>query len=197
MQLVCYLETIGILNQAARAKEETEQANIDEQLKLAVIASMTNDKHEIDNLQEALNNQFGEGKATASPVKGGWSVSIDDKEYMVYHNGETAVITDIEGAKTASNSNRIVKDANNETFVLPANFNLATNGDESVIEDEITKGIVIEDSEDNQYVWIPVFEKLDDRTWGVDYSDVTSEDDWEGIEKALEKYTNPDIDSGT
>ena len=179
----------GILSQSARAKEETEQANIEEQLKLAIIAAMTNEESQIQDLQSALNNQFGEGKAIASPVEGGWSVSINGKEYMVYNNGEIAEVDDIEGAMTASTSNRIIKDANNKEFVLPANFVLATNDDGSVIEDEITKGIVIEDDDENQYVWIPIFEKTTERDWGVDYSGVTSENDWQGIETALKNYT--------
>ena len=81
---------------------------------------------------------------------------------------------------------------NGDSITIPANFNISSESPELV-----TEGMIIEDGEDNQYVWIPVFEKSTQRDWGADYSAVTSEDDWEGIKEALIKYTNPDIDSGT
>ena len=182
----------GILKQATTAKEETDKQSEIEQVRLAVIAAMINHNHKIESVEEfqgALDNQFGEGKATASPVNGGYSVNKDGTEYRVTNSGDILEVTNVDSAKTAASINRVVKDANNEEFVVPANFNLATTEDGSVIEDEITKGIVIEDNEDNQYVWIPIFEYDETNCdWGVDYKDVTDEDDWQGIETALKNY---------
>ena len=75
---------------------------------------------------------------------------------------------------------------------IPSGFALSPREGEQKIE----TGMVIIDTEGNEYVWIPIFEKdTTNCTWGVDYSAVktTTEDSDEyytAIETALKTYTS-------
>ena len=73
---------------------------------------------------------------------------------------------------------------------IPAGFSLSPREGEQKIE----TGMVIIDTEGNEYVWIPVFEKDENCTWGVDYSAVetktkNSDEYYTEIETALKAYT--------
>ena len=123
----------GILKKAAEAKTKTEQAQLDEQVKLAQMEAESN-----------LNGIIHTEK-------------IGNKEVSVK---------------------------------IPSGFSLSPREGEQKIE----TGMVIIDTEGNEYVWIPVFEKDEICTWGVDYSTVktTTEDSDEyytAIETALKAYT--------
>ncbi|MCI9063482.1 MAG: hypothetical protein HFJ17_02615 [Clostridia bacterium] len=56
--------------------------------------------------------------------------------------------------------------------------------------DTIEEGIVIEDKDGNQYVWIPVPKKTEKYNWGVEYPKGTTEKDYTKIEEALINTTN-------
>ena len=127
----------GILKKAAEAKTKTEQAQEEEQTKLAQM--------------EAASNLNG--------------------------------ITHTEKIASIGNKEISVK--------IPSGFALSPREGEQKIE----TGMVIIDTEGNEYVWIPVFEKdATNCTWGVDYSTVksTTEDSDEyytAIQTALKTYT--------
>ena len=59
--------------------------------------------------------------------------------------------------------NTEASDENEDKIVIPKNFKIAR------ITSKVTEGIVVEDKNGNQYVWIPVFEKTSNRTWGVQW----------------------------
>ena len=126
----------GILKKAAEAKTKTEQAQSDEQVRLAKMEA-------------------------ASNLKG---------------------ITHTEKISSIGNKEISVK--------TPSGFALSPREGEQKIE----TGMVIIDTEGNEYVWIPVFEKDENCDWGVDYSAVksTTEDSDEyytAIQTALKTYT--------
>ena len=85
----------GILTQAQNAKNQTEEAEIKERIKLAVNAARISDNgyEELgqNNLQEELDKEFGEGKTV---VRDNEDVSFivnlrdDKKDYTVLSNGE-------------------------------------------------------------------------------------------------------------
>ena len=80
----------GILNRAAEAKNSTETAQTDEQVKLSVAEALSNGLGTIteDNLREALNNNVGAGKyeLTGDAVNG-WTIKAADKTYNISGNG--------------------------------------------------------------------------------------------------------------
>ena len=127
----------GILRKAAEAKIKTEQAQLDEQVRLAQM--------------EAASNLNG--------------------------------ITHTEKIASIGNKEISVK--------IPSGFAISPREGEQKIE----TGMVIIDTEGNEYVWIPVFEKdATNCTWGVDYSAVKSkvedsDEYYTAIQTALKTYT--------
>ena len=127
----------GILKKASEAKTKTEQAQIDEKIKLTQMEAVSN-----------LNGIMHTEKI----------VSIGDKEVSVK---------------------------------IPSGFALSPREGEQKIE----TGMVIIDTEGNEYVWIPIFEKNEKCTWGVDYTAVKSTTEgsneyYTAIEAALKTYTS-------
>ena len=80
----------GILNRAAEAKNSTETAQTDEQVKLSVAEALSNGLGKIteENLREALNNNVGAGKyeLTGDAING-WTIKAADKTYNISGNG--------------------------------------------------------------------------------------------------------------
>ena len=90
-----------------------------------------------------------------------------------------------------THTEKVASIGNKEISVkIPAGFSLSPREGEQKIE----TGMVIIDQEGNEYVWIPVFEKDANCTWGVDYSTVEtktkdSDEYYTAIETALKAYT--------
>ena len=81
--------------------------------------------------------------------------------------------------------NTVLTDENEDYITIPANFNLSKKSPTLV-----TEGMIIEDSQDNQYVWIPVFENKGDRSeWGVDWSAVRTAEETFNNENSEENET--------
>ena len=107
----------GILAQATRAKEETTQAQEEENIKLAIMASSIEDngyqKFTEENLQKVIDEQFGEGKAKVySNEKDAFSVIFQNKDiaYRIESNGD---VNKIDIAFTITNEEEY-KDFTNE-----------------------------------------------------------------------------------
>ena len=124
--------------------------------------------------------------------------------------GDNGILTRAQGAKNkteqateeelrrltaieaASNfENKTITDTsmgNNIEVTIPAGFAVSQVDGENSIE----KGLVIIDSDGNEYVWIPVLEKSSTCTWGVDYggNSVTISKDANGDEYTDLDYTN-------
>ena len=167
-----------------------------EQVKLAVMAAIgTDGKVNIETLSNELEKIDGVDRGsitlpTEIEIKG-QKVSIEEDGTVTLQggSGEKVTIADLISSGQAVTTNTTLEDANGDSITIPANFNLSSESPELV-----TEGMIIEDSEDNQYVWIPIFEKSDDRTWGVDYTSVKlqtedTEEYYKAIETALKKYT--------
>ena len=80
----------GILNRATEAKNATETAQTDEQVKLSVAEALSNGLGKIteENLRAALDNNVGAGKyeLTGDAVNG-WTIKVADKIYNISGNG--------------------------------------------------------------------------------------------------------------
>ena len=118
----------GILSQAQRAKTETENA-------------AQNETAILDQYNQYLNNVTGGG------TTGGVSEPATD-ENGLYTNNST-----INGETTGSAMNPIIP-----AGFKPADANGVTWGDgnSSPTEENVNKGLVIEDESGNQFVWVPV-----------------------------------------
>ena len=80
----------GILNQAARAKTETERKSTEEAVRLATIAAMTNTSHKVnvDELRKELTNSLGLNYTMDGDETNGWIVEAGGETYLITSNGE-------------------------------------------------------------------------------------------------------------
>lgn len=161
----------GILTKASGASESTKQANAEEQVKLAVAGSIGTDgninnsdlKTNLDRIEniEGVPNEITDASYP-------FTVNIDGYDVTIRKNGttisgiwlapgkpdkETGIYTE------SSTVNGETENKNNP--IIPAGFKPidegeATWGDGTREPPGINKGLVIEDEDENQYVWIPV-----------------------------------------
>ena len=161
----------GILKQGANSKLKTEQSSTDEAIKLAALSALTAGHGEIkgEKAFDALNSGLDEAGYIGQDIKElPTTIKIGDREYTIIPDGTTREANDIEKLKLsgkAVSDNTTLKDENGHTITIPKNFNIASESPTVV-----TKGMIIEDSEDNQYVWIPVFSS-EQYSWGAVYPD--------------------------
>ena len=162
-------EENGVINKAVRAKQKSEDARVVEEIRLAVLAAMTNEQYTVDEyiLEESLTSAFGE-KGTDYKLEGdsstGWTIEVKDLKYKVTANGiveevepPVEISTLINNADKTNNpyadKTKAVKDKSDtaQTFYIPKDFKLASDS-----ADKVDDGIVVEDENGNQFVWVPV-----------------------------------------
>ena len=149
----------GILTRASDASEQTKEANAEEQVKLAVAASIGTDGN-INNTELKKNLDQIEGVEDVPEIITDASypltVVVDGHGVAINKNGSTANLITLEQAKDESmlvkSENSILK-VQDGTVTIPGGFKVAEDSAENV-----EGGIVIENSDKNQFVWIPVTE---------------------------------------
>ena len=164
----------GILTKANNSKNETAKATAKEKVQTEVMASYgTDGKINLDQLNKNLQNISGikyngnaisdSNKIASLPA----TVTVDGYNVTIAENGTTTVagestpitpptggtitITDAkkdEMKNKTENSDLTVTDG---TVTIPAGFKVAEDSGTTIDE-----GIVIEDSKQNQFVWVPV-----------------------------------------
>ena len=164
----------GILTKANNSKNETAKATAKEKVQTEVMASYgTDGKIDLDQLNKNLQNISGikyngiaisdSNKIESLPA----TVTVDGYNVTIEENGTTTAsgtdtpvtpptggtitITDAkkdEMKNKTENSNLTVTDG---TVTIPAGFKVAEDSGTTIDE-----GIVIEDSKQNQFVWVPV-----------------------------------------
>ncbi len=150
----------GILTQAQKAKDATEQSGAKEKVELAVIGAKANDRTlTVGKLRTELANYGGTVEGNAFPV----TTKIDGRSFIVNDNGK--VLSEENGtlgiATGNEKSNTTVKDSLGNQVVVPAGFKVV-NPDDNVIN-----GIIVEDvshsaTSGSQFVWIPVGDVIKD-----------------------------------
>lgn len=161
----------GILAKASEAKEKTMQANAEEQVEIAVTGSIGTDGNihngklktnlvKIENIT-GVPNEIADNDFPLTVNVDGYDVTIKKDgsvmlgEYIAPGNPDKT--TGI--YKEASTING--KEGNKNNPVIPEGFKpinegKANWGDGTIEPPGIHEGLVIEDDEGNQYVWIPV-----------------------------------------
>ena len=128
----------GILNRATSARDTHVQA---EQNELNALSEADN---EIDRLAKGVtggSGGSGSGETGGNPPAG--TKTITDSGVKRTSASDTTVLS--------TTGTTDVKDAKNNVVKVPANFGIASESPNNVSD-----GIIIEDSDHNQYVWIPV-----------------------------------------
>ena len=157
----------GILTRANNAKATTEDKGAEEKVKLAVMAAKsqsTDGTLDADKLiAEIKNNYKGKGNRgdNGFPV----TATVDGKQFTVDADGNVTLIgnsNDGNNTKKISDvtisyvdKNTKVEDEYGNIFMLPEGFKVRKDATTNNA-DTVDKGIVIEDKDGNQFVWIPV-----------------------------------------
>ena len=150
----------GILSKATNARDNNTKASAEERVKTEVLGSYGSDgKLSLDDLNKNLTNIEGlkyNGDVISSSNK------IKSLPATVNVDGYNILISeeDIETIKTieeAKSNDMLTKNedtpitVDNKIVKIPAGFKVADDSGNTIDE-----GIVIEDSEKNQFVWVPV-----------------------------------------
>ena len=142
----------GILTRASEASEQTKKANIEEQVKLAVTASIGKDgRIDISKLNEEL--QKIEGEKTGIPISSlPADITIDGYEVHIDGNGAVSVGDNAGGGNTETGETVV------DGVTIPEGFY-------HVAGTTVETGLVISDQPNddldntaggNQFVWVPV-----------------------------------------
>ena len=150
----------GILSKATNARDNNTKASAEERVKTEVLGSYGSDgKLSLDDLNNNLKNVDGlkyNGNTITESNK------IESLPATVNVDGYNILISeeDIETIKTieeAKSNDMLTKNedtpitVDNKIVKIPAGFKVADDSGNTIDE-----GIVIEDSEKNQFVWVPV-----------------------------------------
>ena len=152
----------GILKQATNARETNSKAEFEEQVKLAVIASRVNDTANIDlkTLDEEINKISGTTITKSADDNLPWTVKKGSYEVTITADGTITSNTTGKddskkdedtkidyGTKTPAEDKRTVIEQ--ATAAKPEESTIDSNTNENT-------GIVMKDSNDNEWVWIEV-----------------------------------------
>ena len=188
----------GILKQATSAKDTTDKSEFEEQVKLAVMASKVNDKGAID--LTTLEAEIGKIKGTEI-IKNGtennlpWTVKKGSYEVTITADGVTTNTTgkndgkddgkkddeakiDYGTKKPTEDTRTVIEQA---TSAKPEGSTIDSNTNSDT-------GIVMIDSNQNEWVWIEVPATV--------FTSATSSTDYDNIKADLIKYASDYRDSG-
>ncbi len=142
----------GILNQAQKAKEQTEYKSAEEKVKLAIMGAKSDDgQMTVDELSREIGYAGGSVTGTSFPVE----IRINEHTFIIERNGlvENNTLGTITGYEI---TNTTVKDSLGNIVKVPAGFKIVNP------TDTVPNGIIIQDVDENrltfgsEFVWIPV-----------------------------------------
>ena len=154
----------GILSKATNARDNNTKASAEEKVKTEVLGSYGSDgKLSLDDLNNNLKNVDGlkyngsaisaSNKIESLPA----TVNVDGYDVVITEQGNVEKPKTLEDAKTddmlTKNDDTPIT-VDNKIVKIPAGFKVADDSGNTIDE-----GIVIEDSEKNQFVWVPVSKK--------------------------------------
>jgi len=151
----------GLLKRAGDARDETVVGQEKEQVELAYISAAVKklgDNVDEEALRIELNSSVGNGKTNVSTNDDNTlNVYYTDTEHNYNVNNGTVTPTKVMPTvtippTTAVSENTKYKDTNNDIAIIPTGFRVSDNTDEQTIE----TGLVVKDSKENEWVWIPV-----------------------------------------
>ena len=177
----------GILNRASEAKQNTGIAQTEELVKLSVTDAISQGLGSLTdaNLKTALNNNIGAGKYEISgDATSGWTVTVNGKEFTIDSTGKIGGTTSggSSGGNQGGGSVGALPTGEGTTPYLP-------NSTFSKKEGDLSTGLVIKDSNDNEYVWVEVPTTIYTNSEYNTNGTPSSADDWEKIRDCLKAYT--------
>ena len=196
----------GILQKATDAKKRSDEAQIIERIQLAYHSALTGGQgsYTKESLESELEKEFGENNYNVDDADSkNWILTGKEKEKeqsVTIPAGKIIEKSDdrpLANTITSTVHDTIeAKDIKGNTIVIPGGFKIASDSGETV-----QTGIVIEDTNENQFVWIPVSNingdnnKNGDTNGTEDY--LITLDDNSTIELTLGRYSFSNSAPGT
>lgn len=139
----------GIINHAKDAKGDTEYAQWEEQIDVAIIDAES--KHRNPTMDDVIDELINKGVIDdASQVnKKDGTITTNEPTYTIPDKLDDYIVPLFEPGKIAD-KNETYTDDNGDKATIPKGFEILPEA--PTIED----GLVIQDEEGNQFVWIPV-----------------------------------------
>ena len=158
----------GLFGKAKEAKEQYSKAAAMEKLQMEVLASYdASGDLDLAKLKENITGNI-DGAAIEEGNEFPLTVTVDGEKFIVKENGEVshngkgttapAIDDPIEKIKNtilSTTDNTTVTDLYGNLITIPAGFKIKVDEDTNNAT-TVDKGIVIIDSEENEFVWIPV-----------------------------------------
>lgn len=137
----------GIINQAQNASDSTERSSWEEQIDIAIIDAESKHRNPTwdDVIEELKNKDIIDDES-----------QVDDKTGAITTNEPSYVIEDKLGdylpfgPGMIADKNETYEDENGDTATIPGGFEILEDAD------TVDEGLVIQDEQGNQFVWIPV-----------------------------------------
>ena len=171
----------GILNQANKAKTETDYKGAEEKVKLAIMGSRADDgQMTVAELEREIGYQGGTLTGDAFPVE----VTVDGHTFTVEDSGKI-IGNDTLGTVTGTETtNTTVKDKLGNEVKVPAGFKVV-NPTETVPDGIIIEDVSHEATKGSQFVWIPVgtVKKADGSTETITLSRYTFDENGQETEQ--------------
>mgnify|MGYP004687976313 CR=1 FL=1 len=162
----------GILKQATNAKNATDKSEFEEQVSLAVIAAKTNNTGSINtsDLETELNKISGAEITKSANNELPWTVKKGNYEVTITGEGNAS--------NTEKDNDDVMENAKK---AMPTGGTIDKNTNENT-------GIVMVDSNGNEWVWVEVPATV--------FTSATSSTDYDNIKADLIKYASDYRDSG-
>ena len=161
----------GILKRAAESKENTKQSQKEEILKIAVMDALSQGLGNItsDNLQTALNNNFGNGKYEFIEANDSYTVTIEGKGFYINKSGQILPISaDGEKADTAiKNPESYGENPNAQATADGAGKYFAKPDGATYEYGTVDTGVVVT-IKGSKFVWVPVDDVVLDKSRDAD-----------------------------
>ena len=141
----------GIINKAKEAKSDTEYSQWEEKIDIAIINAESKYRNPelIDVIEELYKDGIITEKEKTNPelIKDGIITTVDGKKI----EGKLDEYIPFGPGRGYAEKNETYDDGTN-TATIPEGFKISDNEKEQKVED----GLVIEDKQANQFVWVPV-----------------------------------------
>ena len=175
----------GILKQATNARETNTKAELEEQVKLAVMASKVNDTASIniETLEDEINKISGTTITKSADDKLPWTVKKGSYEVTITEDGTITTNTTgkDDGKKDDCKKDDDKKEEDTRTVLEQATAAMPEGSTIDSTTNENT-GIVMIDSNGNEWVWIEVPSTV--------FTNATSSTDYENIKTDLITYAS-------
>ena len=139
----------GIINQANEAKNATDYASWEEQIDVAIISAEGKHRNPTmdDIIEELKNKEIISNENQVDKQTG--TITTNEPVYDITGKLDD-YIEKIFGPGEVAEKNETYEDENGETATIPKGFEILPEAD--VVKD----GLVIQDEQGNEFVWIPV-----------------------------------------